>query len=269
LKERSEFRSRRRRRPPSRRLRRGAHLIPSLFTTAAIFFGYVSIVLSTKGQFETASLLIAIAALLDALDGRVARMTGTTSAFGKEFDSLADVISFGVAPAILAWSWALSDLGRLGWAVSFLYVVCGTLRLARFNIQSGTQDRRYFVGLPIPPAACTVAACVYIHPQRLDDEVLKGLTLSLVVVLALLMVSKVRYRSFKDLDLKARRPYVWVVPFAIVLALVATHPQLFFLVATFAYVLSGFIPRRSAVPRTEALADGMPAARPPGSDNVP
>lgn len=269
MKKRPEFRPGRRRRASSRRLRRGAHLIPSLFTTAAIFFGFISIVHSIKGQYETASLLIAIAALLDALDGRVARMTGTTSAFGKEFDSLADVVSFGVAPAILACLWALSDLGGLGSAVSFLYLICGALRLARFNIQSSAQDRRYFVGLPIPMAACTVAACVYIHPQRLENQVLKLLTLSLVIVVALLMVSKVRYRSFKDLDLKARRPYVWVVPFAIVLALVATHPQLFFLVATFAYVLSGFIPRRSTVPRTEALADGIPTARPPGSDNAP
>jgi len=243
-------------------------VIPSLFTTANLFLGYVSIVLSTNGRFEAASVLIAVAALLDALDGRVARMTGTTSAFGKEYDSLADVISFCVAPAILAWSWALSDLGRLGWAVSFLYVAGGALRLARFNIQSGTQDRRYFVGLAVDPAACTVAACVFVRPQRLDDEVLQVLVLCLMVALALLMVSKVKYRSFKDLDLRARRPYVWIVPFAIVLALFAASPQIFLLVAAFAYVLSGFIPRRRSVARTDALADGVPTARPPDPDGV-
>jgi len=244
------------RRHAPRKLRRGAHLIPSLFTTANIFCGYVSIVLATTGQFEVSSLLIGIAALLDALDGRVARLTGTTSDFGREFDSLADVISFGVAPAVLAWSWALSDFGRLGWAVSFLYVICGALRLARFNIQSAAADRRYFVGMPIPPAACTIAACVFNHPHRLEDSALKMLSLSMVVVLALLMVSKARYRTFKELDLKARRPYVWVVPFAIVLSLIATHPQIVLLVAAFVYLLSGLIPRRGAPMRAEAAAMG-------------
>jgi len=240
--------------------RKGAHIIPSLFTTANIFFGYVAIVLSSKGQLETAALFIGLAALLDALDGRVARMTGTTSDFGKEYDSLADVVSFCVAPAILAWSWALADLGRLGWAVSFLFVSCGTVRLARFNIQGGPIDRRYFVGLPTPAAACTIAACVFIHPHGLGDEILKGLTLFLVVVLAGLMVSKLRYRSFKDLDLKARRTHVWIVPIAIVLALVATHPPLFLLVASFLYLLSGFIPRRGASRAGLLTESAQPAA---------
>jgi CDP-diacylglycerol--serine O-phosphatidyltransferase len=248
----------------ARHLKKGAHLIPSLFTTANIFFGYVAIVLATSGQLEMSSLLIGLAALLDALDGRVARMTGTTSAFGKEFDSLADVVSFCVAPAILAWSWALADFGRTGWAVSFLFVICGTLRLARFNIQA-VQDRRYFIGLPTPAAACTVAACVFIHPHGLDDRVLRTLTLTLVVMLAFLMVSNLRYRSFKDLELKARRPHVWVVPFAVVLALVASQPQLFLLVAAFTYLLSGFVPRRGQVAqRAGALAESGHAV--PGKD---
>jgi len=248
--------------------RRGAHIIPSLFTTANIFFGYVAIVLSSKGQLETAALLIGLAALLDALDGRVARMTGTTSAFGKEYDSLADVVSFCVAPAILAWSWSLSDLGRMGWAVSFLFVICGTLRLARFNIQGSAIDRRYFVGLPTPAAACTIAACVFIHPHGLGDDVIKALTLLLVVLLAGLMVSRLRYRSFKDLDLKARRTHVWIVPFAIVLALVATHPPLFFLVAAFVYVLSGFIPRRGSTGRGAVLAESVRPAGGGGNDHA-
>jgi CDP-diacylglycerol---serine O-phosphatidyltransferase len=251
-----------------RTLRRGTHLIPSLFTTANIFCGYVSIVLATTGQFELSSLLIGIAALLDALDGRVARLTGTTSDFGREFDSLADVISFGVAPAVLAWSWALSDFGRLGWAVSFLYVICGALRLARFNIQAATTDRRYFVGMPIPPAACTIAACVFNHPHSLEDPTLKLLSLSLVVVLALLMVSKARYRTFKELDLKARRPYVWVVPFAIVLALIATHPQIVLLIAAFIYLLSGLIPRKGASIRDESDPATAASPDPAGHDHA-
>jgi len=252
-----------------RSLKRGAHLIPSLFTTANIFCGYVSIVLATTGQFETSSLLIGVAALLDALDGRVARLTGTTSEFGKEFDSLADVISFGVAPAVLVWSWALADFGRLGWAVSFLYVICGALRLARFNIQSASTDRRYFVGMPIPPAACTIAACVFNHPERLDDGVLRVLCLSLVVVLALLMVSKARYRTFKELDLRSRRPYVWILPFAIVLALVATHPQIVLLVSAFVYLLSGLIPRPGGQGRSDLLPEGSPSAGRAGGDHGP
>jgi len=244
-----------------RTLRRGAHLIPSLFTTANIFCGYVSIVLATTEQFEMSSLLLGVAALLDALDGRVARLTGTTSDFGREFDSLADVISFGVAPAVLVWSWALSDFGRLGWAVSFLYVICGALRLARFNIQTPTADRRYFVGMPIPPAACTIAACVFNHPERLEDNALKMLTLSLVVVLALLMVSKARYRTFKEFDLRVRRPYAWVVPFAAVLALIATRPQIVLLAAAFIYLLSGLFPRRSVQARGDSGEE-----EPSGSD---
>ncbi len=249
-------------------LRRGIHLVPSLFTTANILFGFLSIILATTGSLETASLLIGIAALLDALDGRVARMTGTTSAFGREFDSLADVVSFGVAPAILAWRWALSGFGRLGWAVAFLYVICCAVRLARFNIQSGTADRRWFVGLPTPPAACVVAACVFLNPTPLDDRVLEVLTLAMVVVLSGLMVSKIRYRSFKDLDLRARRPYVWIVPVAVAFALVAAHPQLSLLVAAFVYVLSGFVTRRGA-PSRVAAPESLRAAGSGGRDHVP
>jgi CDP-diacylglycerol--serine O-phosphatidyltransferase len=255
-----------RRRVP-RSLRRGAHLIPSLFTTGNIFCGYVSMVLATTGQFEMASLLLGIAALLDAVDGRVARLTGTTSDFGREFDSLADVISFGVAPAVLVWSWALSDFGRLGWAVSFLYVICGALRLARFNIQTPTADRRYFVGMPIPTAACTIAACVFNHPEPLEDNVLKSLTLLLVTILALLMVSKARYRTFKELDLKVKRPYAWVVPFAAVMALIATHPQIVLLAASFIYLLSGLFPRRSAA-RGDGSAEEPAAPGPAGEHHA-
>ena len=249
--------------------RRGVYLIPGLLTTASIFCGYVSMILATTHQFEMAALLIGIAALLDTLDGRVARMTGTTSAFGQEFDSLADVISFGVAPAVLAWSWALSDFERLGWAASFLFVICGALRLARFNIQSGAMDRRFFAGLPIPAAACTIAVCVFNHPQSLEDGIIKILALVLVVVLALLMVSKFRYRSFKELDLRVRRPYIWVVPFAVLLALIATQPQIVLLVAAFAYVLSGLIPRRAPETRADSFDESVPAAGPGGSDHAP
>ena len=221
-------------------------------------------VLAISGNLEKAALFIGIAALLDALDGRVARMTGTSSDFGREFDSLADVISFGVAPAILAWEWALVDFGRLGWAVAFIFVICCAVRLARFNIQTGTADRRYFAGMPTPPAACTIAACVFMSPRPLDDDVLKVLSLLLVLSLSGLMVSKMRYRSFKDLDLRARRPYVWVVLVAVVFGLIAAHPQLFLLVAAFVYVLSGFLTRRGSAVRSSALSESAQAAGPGG-----
>jgi CDP-diacylglycerol--serine O-phosphatidyltransferase len=143
----------------------------------------------------------------------------------------------------------------------------GALRLARFNIQTGSGDRRYFVGLPIPAAACAVAACVYYHPEEIENDLLRPMSLVLVVTLALLMVSKARYRTFKELDLKARRPYVWILPVAITLALIATHPQVLLLVAVFAYVLSGLIPRWAPAARSETVTEGAQPAPTAGTDH--
>ncbi len=149
----------------ARRFRRGVYLLPSMFTMANLFCGYACIVHSMRGELATAALFIGFAFVLDMLDGRIARMTGTTSAFGLEFDSLADVVSFGVAPAILSFQWGLHPLGRIGWAAGFLFVAAAAVRLARFNIQSGSQDKRYFVGMPSPAAACVPAATVFAYPQ--------------------------------------------------------------------------------------------------------
>lgn len=261
-----------------RRLRRGMYLLPSLFTTGNIFCGFVSIVRSTLDEYATAELLILIAALLDAVDGRVARLTGTSSDFGRQLDSIADVVSFGVAPAMLAFCWSLSSFGRLGWAVSFLFVMCGALRLARFNIQVSHQDRRFFVGLPIPAAACTVATTIYAHPDppgATRDPFMGGMLLLLVALVSLLMVSRVRYRSFKDLDLKSRRSYKYLLIPAALLTLTAIQPEVFLMVGAFAYLLSGIFPRlgtsrqeaardarRSREPRPAAPGTG--AARPGG-----
>ncbi len=231
---------------PPRRARRGMYLLPSLFTVGNIFCGYVSIVRSTTGEYEWAALLILIAALLDGLDGRVARFTGTASEFGLQLDSLADVVSFGVAPAVLAFSWSLSTFGRVGWTVSFLFVMCGALRLARFNLQRTVHDRRFFVGLPIPAAACIIATTVYSHPEPPEatgDPLMGIMLLVLVLLVSLLMVSRVRYRSFKDLDLKSRRSYKWLLVPAAVLALVALNPQIMLMLAGFGYLVSGILPR--------------------------
>src|SRR3954468_8060347 len=143
------------------RVRRGVSLLPSLFTMGNMFCGYACVVYSMRGEYETAAPFIGFAIVLDMLDGRIARLTGTTSDFGIEFDSLADVISFGVAPAILSFAWGLSPLGRLGWAVGFLFVAAAAMRLARFNIQGASGDKRYFAGMPSPAAAAIPAATVY------------------------------------------------------------------------------------------------------------
>jgi CDP-diacylglycerol---serine O-phosphatidyltransferase len=212
-----------------------------MFTMANMFCGYACIVFAMRGEFATAAPFIGFAILLDMLDGRVARMTGTTSAFGIEFDSLADVISFGVAPAILVFAWGLQPLGRIGWGAGFLFVAAAAVRLARFNIQSGSQDKRYFVGLPSPAAAAVPAATVFVYPSGFatDHEALA--VLLIVIVPALLMVSTVRFRSFKTLNLQSRRNYPVLLLVALGLAAFAVQPALLLLVVAYSYLISGFI----------------------------
>jgi CDP-diacylglycerol---serine O-phosphatidyltransferase len=220
-------------------LRRGVAILPSLFTTANLFLGFWAIVRTIHGRFEEAAPLIGWAILLDLLDGQIARMTNTTSEFGGELDSLCDVVSFGVAPGLLAYLWAFPALERMGWLVAFLFVVCGALRLARFNVQRNVVDSRYFVGLPIPAAAAQVAVWVNFMPAPLTERAHAAVALGVMATLALLMVSTIRYRSFKKLDLKSRRSYVTVVGIALALLVVASHPSAVLLVAGTAYWLSG------------------------------
>jgi CDP-diacylglycerol--serine O-phosphatidyltransferase len=225
-----------------RQLSRGVSLLPSLFTLANMFCGYACVVYSMRGEYETAAPLIGVAVLLDMLDGRIARLTGTASDFGVEFDSLADVISFGIAPAILAFGWGLAPLGRLGWAVGFLFVSAAALRLARFNIQSAVGgDKRYFVGMPSPAAAGVPAATVYAFPEGLMGYQQALLALPIVVVPALLMVSTIRFRSFKTIDLRVRRPYSVLFLIAIAIMLVATQAQAVLVVLAYSYLLSAFV----------------------------
>jgi CDP-diacylglycerol--serine O-phosphatidyltransferase len=223
------------------RFRRGVYLLPSMFTMANMFCGYACIVHAMRAELETAALFIGFAFVLDMLDGRIARMTGTTSAFGLEFDSLADVISFGVAPAILSFKWALEPLGQIGWAVGFLFVAAAAVRLARFNIQAPTQDKRYFAGLPSPAAAVVPAATVFAYPAGFQGYAEAWLVLSMVIVPALLMVSTVRYRSFKSFDLQARRSYPVLFLVAVGLAALASSPRFLLLAMAYAYLASAFI----------------------------
>jgi len=225
-------------RPRGRRARRGIYLLPTLFTVGNLFAGYASVVRSFQGAVEQAALLIIVAGVLDALDGRIARLTGSTSEFGMEFDSLADMVSFGVAPAMLAYRWALEPLGRIGWVVAFIYVVCAAMRLARFNIKGRIEDKRYFAGLPSPMAAGSLATVAFAFPQPRTESPAQVLLTLLTALVGLLMISRFRYRSFKELDLGNRRSYVYVLPLATVLVAIAIVPRWAMLTVASLYLLS-------------------------------
>ncbi len=231
------------------RLSRGLFILPTLFTVGNLFCGYLSVWCSIRGTFETAAILIIVAAVLDLLDGRIARLTNSTSRFGEEYDSLADLVSFGVAPAVLAYSWGLADFHRLGWMASFLFVVCGSMRLARFNIQTRVADKKYFIGLPIPAAAGTISALVLATPERLVSQFWMTGLLVLTVILSYLMISTLRYRSFKDFDLRRRRR-AWILPvIALVFAVIAYRPAATLLAIALVFAASGPIAKAIAVVR--------------------
>jgi len=209
----------------SRRFRRGIYLLPTIFTIGNLFCGFYSLVLAFRGDFERAALMIVVAGVLDGLDGRIARLTGTTTEFGNQFDSLADVVSFGVAPALLAYRWALLPLGRIGWLVTFLFVVCAAMRLARFNIQASVGDKRFFAGLPSPSAAGALACVIFAFPLSPELDWVPITTAISVATLGLLMVSRFRYRSFKEFDLRSRRSYLYVLPLTVIVVAIAIHPK--------------------------------------------
>ena len=222
-----------------RRLRRGIYLLPSAFTMGNIFLGFWAIVLGLRGRFDVAALAVAGAAVLDGIDGRIARLTNTESDFGREFDSLADVITFGVTPALLAFLWGLQEFPRLGWLVPLFFVVCGATRLARFNVQTKVHDKRFFAGLPIPAAAGTVGSVLFFDPDR---DWRTWMAVGLLVAMALigfLMVSTIRYRSFKQLDLRRRRSYRLLLLFGVVLLLLAWKPHEALVVLAITYTASG------------------------------
>jgi CDP-diacylglycerol--serine O-phosphatidyltransferase len=223
-----------------RGIRRGVSLLPSLFTLANLFCGWSCVVYAMRGDLMMAAPFIGVAMVLDMLDGRIARMTGTASEFGVQLDSLADMISFGMAPAVLAYAWGLAPLGRLGWAAGFLFVTGAALRLARFNIQKNT-DKRYFVGLASPAAAAIVASTVFYYPEGLHSRPEALLGVILVVVPALLMVSTIRFRSFKTIDLRERRRYQILIALAALLALIVTFPHEVLLAMAYGYLASGFV----------------------------
>lgn len=228
-----------------KRMKKGIFILPSLLTLTSIFLSFYAIVSTIKGQtdntqFVLAAALILIAGFFDGIDGKVARLTKTTTKFGLELDSLADVISFGVAPALLMYIWALEPYGRVGWVSAFVFVSCGALRLARFNVQSSVTDPKRFNGLPIPMAAAMVATTVLFFAKLgLDPATFRIPLFIMTYVLSFLMVSSVKFHAFKDLTLVKRKPFSSTVAFVLVLALIAASPSIvpFFLCA--GYVLSG------------------------------
>jgi len=219
---------------------KGIYLLPNLFTTAALFSGFYAIVAGMNGDFGHAAVAIFVAMVLDGLDGRVARMTNTQSAFGAEYDSLADMVSFGVAPALVAFTWMLQDLGQFGWIAAFVYVAGAALRLARFNVQLGDVDKKWFIGLPSPSAAAIVAALIWVlHDFDFEWIAAKVLVALVIAAVGLLMVSNVRYNSFKDIDLKSRVPFMVLLALVLVIAIIAMEPPLILLGIFLAYGASG------------------------------
>jgi len=227
------------------------YLLPSMFTVGNLFCGYACVVYAMRGAaagvedgaqaLQTAATCIGVAILLDSLDGLIARLTGTSSAFGLQLDSLADVVSFGLAPAILAFSWGISDFGREGWAAGFIFVSAAAMRLARFNIQSPTQvDKRYFVGLPAPAAAGVIGATVFLRPTALHGYP-QAVGLAVLLVPAALMVSTIRFRSFKTMNMGWARSYVGPLVFALVLTFIVLRPDFALAAVAYGYLLSPFV----------------------------
>ncbi len=219
---------------------RGIYLLPNLFTTAALFSGFYAVLASMNGSFEKAAIAIFVAMVLDGLDGRVARLTNTQTAFGAEYDSLSDMVAFGLAPALVIYQWALEDLGRLGWLAAFIYTAGAALRLARFNSAIATADKRWFTGLPSPSAAAIIAGSVWLGVDKgMDGPVVAWLALLLTVAAGLLMVSNIRYHSFKQIDFRGKVPFFAIVAVMLAFAVVLVDPAPVLFLVFMGYTVSG------------------------------
>ncbi len=236
-----------------RRVHRGVYILPNLITTASLFAGFLGMIWAMSGRFEDAAWAVLFSALMDGLDGKVARLTNTASEFGVQYDSLADVVAFGVAPAILLWQWQLHGFGRLGIAAAFIFTACGALRLARFNVSAGgaSTSKKFFTGLPIPAAGCTAATLVLFqeHIPAVLLDLLPGFTLGAAFGLGILMVSRVRYASFKEYGFLRAHPFSSFVTVLLLFSLVASQPRLLgFLICT-VYIVSGLVYSFVILPR--------------------
>ncbi|MBN2059961.1 MAG: CDP-diacylglycerol--serine O-phosphatidyltransferase [Deltaproteobacteria bacterium] len=220
--------------------RKGIFILPNLFTSASLFGGFYAIIAAIQGRYESAAIAVIVSSVFDGLDGRIARATGTTSNFGVEYDSLSDLIAFGVAPAILAFLWALEPFGRLGWLAAFMYVICGALRLARFNVEKKIVPSSYFKGLPIPAAACFISSLI------LFSTAIKGFTdnrhiliIFMIYILSFLMVSSLHYPSFKEFNIRNQKPFNVLVSIILILMVIAYKPKILLFLIMTAYVLAG------------------------------
>jgi CDP-diacylglycerol--serine O-phosphatidyltransferase len=257
-----------RRIPP---LRKGVYLLPNLFTSAGLFAGFYSTICTLRGDFHLAAIMVLVAQFCDVLDGRIARLTRTSSSFGVQYDSLADLIAFGVAPGILVWSWALEPWGRWGWLTATVYVTCGALRLARFNVQVGSVERKHFIGLPTPAAADVVASTVLIYFYFGGQGAAnKMLVMPLLILgLAALMVSEVRYFSFKEFQLHHRHPFSVLLVALLVVVLTIAEPELMLFVVATTYALSGPLGATLRLVNRRRHARRQPPPASPGTDMGP
>lgn len=230
---------------------RGFYLLPNMLTTLSMFLGFLAIVWADQGRFEAAGLAILVSALMDSLDGKVARLTNTASEFGVQYDSLADLVAFGLAPAFLLWHWQLSELGRVGVAGAFIYAACGALRLARFNITTSSIGKRFFIGLPIPAAGCTIVTFVFFASllPRGFYPALPYMALLLGISIGLLMISSIRYFSFKEYDFLRLHPFRTMVAFLFLLALLVSFPRIFSFSYCLLYIAGGLIYTYYLLPR--------------------
>jgi CDP-diacylglycerol--serine O-phosphatidyltransferase len=225
-----------------RKRRKGIYILPNLFTLAALFGGFYAVIMAINDRFDMAAVGIFCAMVLDSLDGRVARMTNTQSAFGEQMDSLSDMVSFGAAPAIISYVWALQGLGRWGWIAAFVYCACAALRLARFNVNTGVVDKRYFQGLPSPAAAALVAGFIWL----MTDQGVKGSSVAwpmfaLALYSGLTMVTNVPFYSFKDVHMKKSVPFAVIVSIALVIAIVNIDPPIVMFGVFVLYGFSGYV----------------------------
>ena len=233
---------------------KGIYILPNLFTTASLFAGFMGLIWAVQGRFELCASAILVSCLCDGLDGKVARLTRASSEFGIQLDSLVDLVAFGVTPAAMMYLWQTQHLGRIGLLVSFLFLACGALRLARFNVQamhSAGGGTKFFIGLPIPAAACILATLVLFVSRFSPDifqAILPGWCLGLTMILSFLMVSKVRYASFKDLEVVRTHPYTMSIAVVLIFVLVASEPRILGFLFFLAYLFSGLVYTYAVLP---------------------
>lgn len=243
---------------PVKKPARGAYLLPNMLTTISMFLGFLAIVWAGNGRFEAAGMAILVSALMDGLDGKVARLTNTASDFGVQYDSLADLVAFGLAPAFLLWHWQLAHLGRAGVAAAFIYAACGALRLARFNVAAPTAGKRFFVGLPIPAGGCTLVTMVFfagLIPGHMQSFMPYAALLTAIGT-GLLMVSRIRYFSFKEYDIFRAHPVRTMVAFLLLLALLVSQPRFFSFAYCALYIGCGLIYTLIILPRRQLRQPG-------------